>query len=88
MCKNKNKSEIRDDKIDSLYGGSLNSSNNEFDWIEKITVNDLRKIEVMLDSGARCNVMPDSKLKNLKLKDIKVEKTNVKLTAYGGQRKK
>ncbi|XP_024942173.1 uncharacterized protein LOC107269153 [Cephus cinctus] len=86
MCRSKNSSEHRDDKVDSLYVGSLNSSNNEFDWMENTTVNNSRKIEVKLDSGTRCNVLPSYKLKNLKLKNVKIEKTNVKLTAYGGQR--
>ena len=86
MCKNKVESECRGDKVDTLYVGSINSTSNDLDWVEKITVNDSRIIEVKLDSGARCNVMPDSKLKNLNIKNIKVEKTNVKLSAYGGQR--
>ncbi|XP_067648032.1 uncharacterized protein [Eurosta solidaginis] len=82
MCKVKTKSETRNDKVDSLYVGSVEGT---LDWTEKIIVNNSCKIEVKIDSGARCNVMPVSKLKNTKLKNIKIVRTNVKLTAYGGQ---
>ncbi|XP_036347184.1 uncharacterized protein LOC118756529 [Rhagoletis pomonella] len=85
MCKIKINSETRDEKVDSLYVGSMGSSSNELDWTEQITINNFCKIEVKLDSGARCNVMPISKLISTKLKSTKIVKTNVKLTAYGGQ---
>lgn len=65
MCNIKNKTENRNDKVDSLYVGSVNSSDSVLDWTEQIKVNNSCIIEVKLDSGARCNVMPVNKLKIL-----------------------
>ena len=41
-------------------------------------------LQFKLDTGAQVNVTPLQKFKQMKLKDIKFERTNTKLTGYGG----
>ncbi|XP_018364694.1 PREDICTED: uncharacterized protein K02A2.6-like, partial [Trachymyrmex cornetzi] len=54
------------------------------EWTEKLVVNNNKTLVVKLDTGAQCNVLPLQIFDELKLSHSIIQKSNAKLTTYGG----
>ena len=69
---------------DHFIGGvNSNQSSNEA-FVKLLLGKEKTVLQFKLDTGAQVNVIPLQKFKQMKLKDIKLEHTNTKLTGYGG----
>jgi len=49
---------------------------------------DSNSLQLKVDTGAFCNVMPKSVFKRLKLKDVEIKSCNQKLSSFGGHQLK
>ena len=73
---------------DHFIGGvNSNQSSNEA-FVKLLLGKEKTALQFKLDTGAQVNVIPLQKFKQMKLKDIKLEHTNTKLTGYGGTKLK
>ncbi|XP_018402108.1 PREDICTED: uncharacterized protein K02A2.6-like [Cyphomyrmex costatus] len=69
--------------VEQFFIGCIDAKRNH-DWSEKLLINNSKTLVVKLDSGAQCNVLPLKIFDELELSRSIVQKSNAKLTTYGG----
>ena len=73
---------------DHFIGGVNSSQSSNEAFVKLLLGEEKSALQFKLDMGAQVNVMPLEKFKQMKLKDIKLEHINTKLTGYGGTKLK
>ena len=73
---------------DYFIGGVNSSQSSNEAFVKLLLCKEKSTLEFKLDTSAQVNVIPLQKFKQLKLKGIKLEHINTKLTGYGGTKLK
>ncbi len=87
MCRFKrNVNVVNDEECSNEYvlGSIENNSISNKDWSERLKVNYTKYLDVKLDSGAQCNVIPLHKYKKLNLKENLIKESKMCLSNYNG----
>jgi len=64
-----------------------NAATNQKEWYVDVKC-DSNSLQLKVDTGASCNVMPNSVFKHLKLKKLEIKSCNQKLSFFGGHQLK
>lgn len=76
--------DVMQTKDDVQQINSVENKVNLLSWMQPVTINK-QSVNFKLDSGAQCNVLPDSVLSQLKLPKLRLKPNNVRILTYDNQ---